>query len=283
MNRQVEIFPSIEELNKFAAEKFVEIANEAIEKRGRFTVALAGGSTPKALYKLLARDKFKDKIDWSRVFFFFGDERSVLPGDPESNFGMAKETLFDPLQTAEENIFRWRTELENAEKIAEGYAETLREMFKAENRPSAHADGTDIVPPSAQVNKTKLISPSAQAGENDKFPRFDLILLGMGADGHTASLFPFTEALHETEKPAVANRVEKLRTTRLTLTFPVINNARNVIFLVAGDEKAETLQTVLERDFEPDQFPAQNVRPEHGELYWLLDENVAKLLKNDRN
>jgi len=253
----IKIFPNIEELNNFAAEKFVEIANDSIEKHGRLTVALAGGSTPKSLYKLLASDKFKDKINWNKVFFFFGDERNVLPDHEESNFRMANENIFAPLNIKAENIFRWQTELEDAEKIAEDYAVTLR---KAHNYPFAAAE------------------PSS-----DIFPRFDLMLLGMGADGHTASLFPFTEALRETEKIAVANYVEKLQTTRLTLTFPAINNARNIIFLVAGEEKAETLKAVLEGEYEPDELPSQNVRPKDGGLFWLIDKNVAKLLGKDGN
>jgi 6-phosphogluconolactonase len=251
MNKQVKVFKDTEELNNFAAEKFVEIANEAIKQRRRFNVALAGGSTPKSLYQLLASEKYENKIDWAKVYFFFGDERHVLPDDAESNFRMANENLFTPLHIPADRIHWWDTTHKDGEKIAESYNETMTYFF-----------GLD---------------------EEVRLPEFDLILLGMGADGHTASLFPFTKALHETEKSAVANYVEKLNDWRFTLTFPVINNARNVIFLVAGEEKAETLQSVLEGEFQPDKFPAQNVRPEHGELYWLLDENVAKLLKNDRN
>lgn len=246
----IKIFPNIEELNNFAAEKFAEIANEAIRKRDVFTVALAGGSTPKSLYQLLASDKFKDKIDWSRTRFFFGDERNVLPDDAESNFRMAHENLFAPLKIKAENIFRWQTETGKAEIIAENYERSIRDFFNlAEN----------------------------------SLPQLDLILLGMGADGHTASLFPFTEALHETEQLTVANYVEKLETTRLTMSFPVINNARNIIFLVAGEEKAEILRDVLEGAFEPEKLPSQNVRPKTGELFWLLDERVAKLLRKDGN
>lgn len=246
------IFPNVEELNNFAAEKFVEIATEAIEKRGRLTIALAGGSTPKSFYKLLSSDKFKAKIDWSKIFFFFGDERNVLPTEAESNFRMAHENLFEALKIKDENIFRWQTEQRNAEQIARNYEKQLRSFFEANDNPPATAGGSD---------------------------RFDLILLGMGADGHTASLFPDTEALHETKKVAAANYVEKLNDWRFTLTFPVINNARNVIFLVAGEEKAETLKAVLEGDFEPEKFPAQSVRPSSGELFWLVDEKAARLLE----
>jgi 6-phosphogluconolactonase len=271
MNGQVKIFPNLAELNNFAAEKFVETAHEAIEKRGRFNVALAGGSTPKALYRLLSSDSFKGKVDWRGVFFFFGDERNVLPDDPESNFRMAEENLFKPLAINDQNIFRWRTELKNAEKIANDYEETLKSFFFMEN-PPATAGGTDLKTPPATADDTD------HTVETYKLPRFDLILLGMGADGHTASLFPFTEALRETEKLAVANPLEKLDTTRLTLTFPVINNARHVIFLVAGAEKAETLKAVLEGQPEPRKLPSQNINPKNGNLLWLLDEKAAALL-----
>lgn len=242
----IKIFPNIEELNNFAAEKFVEIANQAIKERGQFTVALAGGSTPKALYHLLATENFKNKINWKSVFFFFGDERNVPSNDVESNYRMANENLFRPRNIDCDKIYRWLTEMEITENIADDYEGSVEFFFGG-------------------------------------FPKFDLILLGMGADGHTASLFPFTEALRETEKIAVANYVEKLQTTRLTLTFPVINNAKNIIFLVAGEDKAETLKAVLEGEFEPEKLPSQNVRPKDGELFWLLDENVAKLLGKDGN
>jgi 6-phosphogluconolactonase len=260
INRMIKVFSNIGELNDFAAEKFVEIVNEAIAKRGQFTVALAGGSTPKSLYQLLTGEKFKDIIDWHKAFFFFGDERNVLPDNDESNFRMANENLFQPLKIKGENIFRWQTELEKTEIIAEKYETAIKVFFKL--------------------------------AEND-LPKFDLILLGMGVDGHTASLFPFTEAVKtrngsdglnsNSQKIAVANYVEKLQTTRLTLTFPAINNAANIIFLVAGEDKAEALREVLEGKFEPEKFPSQNIKPKNGELYWLIDKNVAKLLENDGN
>ena len=259
MNTQVKVFKDKDDLNNFAAKRFVEIANESIENRDCFTVSLAGGSTPKSLYQLLASEKFRDKVDWTKVFFFFGDERNVLPNESESNFRMANENLFEPLQIVDKNIFRWQTEIGNAEKIAESYEETLRSFFGGENNPPATAGGSD---------------------------RFDLILLGMGADGHTASLFPYTEAVRtacgsgRVSRIAVANYVEKLQTTRLTLTFPFINNAENVIFLVAGEEKAETLRDVLEGEYQPEKLPSQSVQPRDGNLLWLVDEKTASLLRH---
>ncbi len=245
MKPKINIFPNPETLSYSAAEIFIRVGNGAIEARGGFTVALSGGSTPKSLYKLLASENLKDKIDWKKVFFFFGDERNVLPDNDESNYRMANENLFLPLKLPVKNIFRWETELKNPENIAEKYKESIKVFFNL--------------------------------SENE-FPRFDLILLGMGDDGHTASLFPFTEALNETEKITFANYVKKLRTTRLTLTFPAINNAANIVFLISGGNKAETLREVLEGDFQPEKYPSQNVNPANGNIYWLVEANAANLL-----
>ena len=241
----IKTFPTIDQLNEFAAGKFAEIADLSIKERGKFSVALSGGSTPKALHQLLAGDKFKSVIDWRNIFFFFGDERNVAPDDEESNFRMAKETLFEPLNITADKIFRWQTELRDAKAIVENYRLKLRNFFEL---------------------------------KEENFPRFDLILLGMGDDGHTASLFPNTEALKEFEKSAASNFVEKLSATRLTLTLPVINNARNVMFLVKGAEKAETLKDILEGEFQPKKYPSQAVKLNDGELLWLIDETSAALL-----
>jgi 6-phosphogluconolactonase len=249
----IKVFPDIEELNRFAAEKFIEIANDSINSTiGNFTVALSGGSTPKALYRLLASDEFKNSVEWKKVFFFFGDERHVLPDDEQSNFRMVNENLFQPLKISPKNIFRWITEEKFPDVVAIDYDLTIWEFFE---------------------KKEGLIIDS------DEKPAFDLILLGMGADGHTASLFPYTIALNLTEELAFNNPVEKLKATRLTMTFPVINNAKNVIFLVAGAEKAEALREVLEGEFQPDKFPAQNVKLNDGNLLWLVDQESARLLK----
>lgn len=240
------IFPNAAEMNAFAAEKFIEIGNKAIKENGRFSVALAGGSTPKSLYRLLTSEKYVNRIEWKKVFFFFGDERNVLPEDEESNFKMAKENLLAPLNVSEQNVFRWQTEMQNAEQTSKNYAETLRAFF-------------DL--------------------KENEFPRFNLILLGMGEDAHTASLFPFTEALDEKEKIAVSNCVEKLNANRLTLTFPAINNAENIIFLISGASKAEALKNVLEGARELKKFPSQAVDPVNGELFFLADNQAAQLLR----
>lgn len=239
--REILVAKDKDELNALAAAKFVEIATRAITNNGRFTVALAGGSTPKSLYRLLAGAEFKDKIDWRRVFFFFGDERDVSPTDPESNFRMAKENLFDLLETPSENIFRWPTGETTHQVTADKYENTLRSFFTA-SQP------------------------------------LDLALLGMGADGHTASLFPFTPALRENSRLAISNWVEKLETYRLTMTFPMLNSAANIIFTVAGEEKAPAVKEILEGDLDPEKYPAQQIISPGGKLIWYLDEQAAALL-----
>lgn len=240
--REIKIFDSNEELNIFAATEIIAIAAESIRRRGFFSMALAGGSTPKSLYQLLSEREFAEKINWNAAAFFFGDERNVAPDSDESNFKMANDNLFKPLNISPDRVYRWRTELGQPDKIADDYAAAVELFFQG-------------------------------------FPKFDLILLGMGDDGHTASLFPFTNALEESGKIAVANRVEKLNATRLTLTFPVLNSARNAMFLVSGEKKAETLREVLQGDFQPRRLPSQNVKPADGRLFWLADSAAARLLK----
>ncbi len=242
----IKIFLNLEELNVFAAKKFIAAGRAAIEQNGKFIVALAGGSTPKSLYTLLASENFRSQIDWQKVFFFFSDERNVSSDSEESNFRMANENILKPLQILPANIFRWRTELGDTAKIAETYEKSIVEFFGlAEN----------------------------------EFPRFDLILLGMGEDGHTASLFPFSKALRENGKIAAVNFVEKFASTRLTFTFPTINNALNVIFLIGGANKAKVLREVLEGESQPEKFPSQSVNPKDGNLFWLIDASAAVLLK----
>jgi len=239
--RQILIKKDLDELSVAAATLFIEIARQAIEVRGQFAVALSGGTTPASLYRLLASEAYCDSIDWKRVFFFFGDERYVPETDPESNYRMVKETLFTALPLHSDSVRPWPMFEEVPEKIADGYEDEMEHFF-----------GGD--------------------------PRFDLVLLGLGDDCHTASLFPGTTALRVTDRSAVPNWVEKLNAFRLTMTFPVFNTAARVIFLVSGQSKARAVATVLEGDFRPDDFPAQFVNPE-GELYWLLDEAAASRLE----
>ena len=240
---KVKVFQDLDEINRFAAEKFIALGNEAIKKNGRFTVALAGGTTPVKFYRLLLTDEFRERIDWEKVCFFFGDERDVSPISEMSNFKTANENFLKPLEIPTANVFRWHTEIINAAEVAESYERALVKFFGL---------------------------------SNGAFPRFDLILLGMGDDGHTASLFPHTPALGETKRLAVSNYVEKLDANRLTLTFPVINNAANVIFLVSGAQKAKALGEVLKSGRNCEKFPAQCVRPADGELLWLIDARAAE-------
>lgn len=258
MSIEIIVKKNLDELSEAAAEFFVETAHAAIDKSGRFTVALAGGSTPKSLYKLLASEK---RVDWPHVHFFFGDERNVPHDSPDSNFRMAKETLFDALHIPDVNVFAWDTEIAEPAAIADDYQEKIQGFFSD--------------------SKKLEWSPVATPPGSDVFSKFDLVLLGMGPDGHTASLFPYTSALAETEQIAVANHVEKLDSWRLTLTYPIINNASNIAFLVSGHEKSETLKNVLrgERDFR--RFPAQGVKSTNGRLIWFVDTAAASQLNTD--
>ncbi|MCY7346922.1 MAG: 6-phosphogluconolactonase [Pyrinomonadaceae bacterium] len=248
-NRKVTVLNNLEELSRAAAAKFVELAQSGIAAKGSFTVALAGGSTPKKLYELLAdeNESFRAEVDWRKINFFWGDERCVAPDSDESNYRMANESLLKPLNISPSNIHRFKSE-SDAETAARDYERFLRFFF---NEP------------------------------NDGVPRFDLILLGMGADGHTASLFPNTDVLRETEKLVAAPFVEKFGTHRLTLTPNVINNASNVIFQVAGADKADALREVLDGEIQPETFPSQIVNLSSGKVYWFLDEAAAQHLSSN--
>jgi 6-phosphogluconolactonase len=227
-----------------AAEEFAAQAIAAVNAQGRFTLALSGGSTPKALYSQLAT-KYRDRLPWDKIFFFWGDERHVPPDSPESNYRMVDEALLSKVPVPAGNVFRVPAEDPDAGRAAQRYEQTLREFFQ--------------VPTGA-------------------LPRFDLILLGMGPDGHTASLFPNTAALHEQARLVVANWVEKFQTYRITLTLPVINQANAVMFLVSGADKTEALREVLEGKESAELFPSKLIQPAHGTLIWLVDRTAAGAL-----
>jgi 6-phosphogluconolactonase len=235
-----------QELSEAAAEEVVHTANEAVAQRGRFTIALSGGSTPKNLYNLLVTNA-RNLLPWDRMFFFWGDERHVPPNDPDSNYRMANETMLSKIPVAAGNVFRVPAENPDAAAAAAAYEQTLRKFFQL---------------------------------EPGQVPMFDLILLGMGPDGHTASLFPGTKALREKTRLVVANWVEKLKTSRITLTLPVLNTARCVTFLVSGTDKAAVLRAVLEEDVPAEQYPSKLVRPDKGKLIWLVDRAAASALSN---
>jgi 6-phosphogluconolactonase len=235
----VHVYKTPAELARAAALDFAARAKSAIEERGRFAVALAGGSTPKATYEVLASDH-AESLHWGAVHAFFGDERAVPPDHEASNYRMTREALLDHVPIG--SVHRMRGELP-PEEAASSYEEELREFFGP-----------------------------------DEVPRFDLILCGIGEDGHTLSLFPETAALDVTDRLVVANPVLKLETTRLTLTIPVANAARAVAFLVAGEGKAQALKEILEGVADPRGYPAKYIRPEDGDLAWMADRAAAGLL-----
>lgn len=237
------VFADGDELARAAAEEFARRAEEAIRARGRFSVALSGGSTPRCLFALLAdRDEpFRDRIDWRAVHLFWGDERHVPPDHPESNYRMARETLLDPVEIPAANVHRIRGEEPDAARAAALYEDELRAFFHRARRA----------------------------------PRFDLVLLGLGADAHTASLFPGTAAVRERERWVVAPWIEKLGAFRITLTPAVFERAAAVIFLVQGEEKTGALRAVLAGERDPDRWPAQAVHPQDGEIVWLVDRRTA--------
>jgi 6-phosphogluconolactonase len=244
---KVVLFPDIASLAHRAAEEFVKAANSAIARQGSFSVALAGGSTPKALYSLLADDPaFRSRIPWDKMHLFFGDERHAGPEDKDSNYRMANESLISKSSLKPEQVTRIKGEYDDTEKAALEYEQALRAYFKLQ-------DG--------------------------KFPRFDLVLLGMGDEGHTASLFPGTKALHPSfHRFVVRNWVGKLYTERITLTAPAINQANQVIFMVTRADKALALKAVLEGPYEPEQLPSQLVQPASGNLLWLVDQDAGSKL-----
>lgn len=241
-NYEMLIHSDVAEMAADAARRFAELAESYAQSSGRFTVALSGGSTPKAMFQILAEKPFADSLPWRSIYFFWGDERCVPPDHPDSNYRMTNETLLSKVPIPRENIFRIPAEDDDHDRAAANYSETLR-TFLAEEKP-----------------------------------RLDLIFLGMGADGHTASLFPGTKALHIDDRIAVANYVEKFQSWRITLTKAVINNARNIIFLVAGADKAPALKEIIEGSRNPELYPSQLIKPTSAELLWLVDEAAAKPL-----
>lgn len=243
----IRVLEDLPALTEAAAEEIARRAEDAIASRGRFTIALSGGSTPKPAYARLAEAPYRDRIDWSRVHVFWGDDRHVPPDHPDSNFGMAHDALLSKVPLPPDNIHRMRAEKPDAERAADEYAWTLRSAF-------------DL--------------------DEGQWPRFDVVLMGIGEDAHTASLFPGSDAVRERSRLVIAPWVGSLGTFRITLTLPVFNHSACALFLVSGEEKAEALRNVLEGDLQPDRFPAQGVRPESGDLVWLVDRAAARLLKS---
>jgi 6-phosphogluconolactonase len=245
MKPQIEILPDNEALARRVADKILEQARHSIAKRGRFTFALTGGDSPVPLYQTLAEDPNYRDFPWEKTLCFFGDERHVPPDHRTSNSLQAKKKLFHTGRVPEENIFRFHAEIPDAEEVAADYEQTLRKHF----------------------------SPRDQL---DGFPRFDVVLLGLGANGHTASLFPCTQALHEKKRWAVANQVPELDKFRLTLTFPALNATREIYLEAIDPRKKDTVANVLkaeELNFYP--YPVQGIAPVSGHYHWFLTEATA--------
>jgi 6-phosphogluconolactonase len=241
-----QVWPSAKEMALASARLFATKVEKAVATRGIARVALSGGSTPQATFKLLAdpTGPFASTVPWDKVQIFWVDERCVGPDDPESNYGVARKLLLSKVAIPEANVFRMEGELD-PEEAASRYESTLRNVMKLEGAES---------------------------------PAFDLLTLGMGPDGHTASLFPETAAIHEMSRLVVANHVEKKEAWRITLTWPVINQASEVVFEVEGPSKTEVLAEVLTGPRDPERLPAQLIRPADGKLLFLLDEAAAAKL-----
>ena len=243
MERETRIVADAQQLARAAAEEFTRQAILAVKSRGRFSVALSGGSTPKVMYSLLAQDtEFSGRIPWDQIHFFFGDERFVPSDSEESNYRMVNEALFSHVSIPAENIHRVKTELSDAHETAVEYRSQIAETF-----------GID----------------------ENALPKFDLVLLGMGPDGHTASLFPGSDALSETHKTVVENWVAKFDMFRITFTLPLINSAANVVFIVGGHDKAAMIARVFGTNSDSEKVPCQLVNPADGKLLWLLDKDAA--------
>lgn len=238
------IYPDIDTLSQHAAQYIVDIAIESIADRGRFIIALSGGNTPRKTYGLLGSEPYRSQIDWELVHIFWSDERCVSPDSPDSNYLMAHEALLSKISTPGLQVHRMPADMPDRDAASREYTDEMRRMF-----------GTEDI------------------------PDFDLIQLGMGPEGHTASLFPHQASLHETQRLVMPVTVPKPPPDRLTFTPPLLNAARNVLFLVTGEDKADALKAVLEGEYQPDEYPAQIVLPPNGEVEWMVDSEAAKKLR----
>jgi 6-phosphogluconolactonase len=242
---QVTVAESAKDVAFLAVEEIAVVALRAMQRQTPAFVALSGGSTPKRMYEVLKDPRFHRRFDWKSLQFFWGDERWVPIEDEASNAGEALRGFIEDVDLPEDNWHPWPTQLDDPDDAAAAYEMTIR-----------------------------IVTGSPEA-----LPELDLVFLGMGDDGHTASLFPGTEAIHEAQRLCVANPVPKLDTTRLTFTPRLIDNADEVVFLVTGEGKAEMLHKVLDRSIDVDTLPSQIIRPTHGRLRWLVDEAAAARLE----
>ena len=240
---EINILTDAKAVSRTAADRFLKVARAAIDTKGEFDVALAGGSTPRVTYEILA--KSASTLQWEKVHVFFGDERCVPPDHSDSNYGMARDALLSKVPIPANNVHRMKGE-DDAPAAAEQYEGEMRRHFRL---------------------------------GNGELPRFDLVMLGMGDDGHTLSLFPKSEALNETSRLVAANWVEKFHQHRLTFTYPVVNNAAEIMFLVAGAGKAKVVSEVLGKNPPDDRYPVQKIKPADGRTLWLLDRTAAQGLQ----
>lgn len=232
-----------EELARAGGQLFVDLAAEAIGARGRFRAALSGGSTPKRVFELLATPEFSNRVDWNRVDLFWGDERYVPADDRESNYRMTAQALLEHVPVSSGNIHRVPTEITPPSAAASAYQDEIRQIF----------------------------------GEPTSVPEFDLIYLGLGANGHTASLFPHSPVLHESSRLVVADFVTEVNMWRISMTVPLLNQGRVVAFLIEGAPKAQVLSEVMLGPRDPERLPAQLISP-RGKLLWMVDASAAALV-----
>jgi 6-phosphogluconolactonase len=254
---QIHIFKNTDELSKAVADWMVEHINKTLKQQDRFSLVLSGGNTPKKLHALLAGEAYKSKINWSKLHIFWGDERFVPFNDERNNAKMCFETLLDHVPVPREQIHVMQTERIRAEGSADAYEKILKQYF-----------------PEVSNNNSQL------ATHNSPSRTFDLVLLGMGDDGHTLSLFPGkTEVIHETKKLCTSLWLESQDMYRVTLTHPIVNHAAAVAFLVTGNGKAKALHEVLKGNYNPDLYPSQIIKPSNGELHWFVDDAAAAQLQ----
>lgn len=245
-NSEVRVLADAAAIARHAAQQIVQAARTAVAQKGSFSLVLAGGSTPKTLYQLLITDAaLRSQLPWDKMVLPFGDERNVPPDHPDSNFRMATEAMISKAPLKADQVLRIKGEYKDTDRAAQEYEQTLRSAF--------HLRGAES-------------------------PRFDVVLLGMGNDGHTLSLFPGTKALHADRRLVVRNWVGKLYTERITMTASAVNNAAQVIFMVTGADKAMALKGVLEGPFEPEQLPAQLIQAKNGKVHWLVDTAAGGML-----
>ena len=247
----LQIYEDADQLAGEAARRFAAIATETVERFGQMSVALSGGGTPKAMFVKLAQEPYRSLVPWKSTHVFWADERCVPPSHPDSNYRLAMELLLSRVPIPATNIYRIPAEVPYHDS-ARQYSEIVRTAFSGFDR--------------------------REDDDSNNLPRFDLILLGLGDDGHTASLFPHSDALKSGAVIAVANYVEKLKVHRITLTPAVISSARNVIFLIAGESKARALRNTFRCDYQPEAYPAQLITPTNGTLIWMADTEAASLL-----